>query len=306
MPSSLVQQVGFLQQSDKKASRAHKAKAILAGLAGKYKSAPLQLMLFTVSSKLKMKSAGQFDEVIKMVDDMVALLGKQQVEDEKQKGYCEDELEKAADEEAATKTKLAQVSATIIEQRDEISAAMEEINTLTSEIAELDKSVADATNQRKEEHQMYVETMQMNEVAKGLVEKAKNRMQKFYNPTLYKAPPKKEMSMEEKIISAGTFVQIRRSGSKSAVAPLPPPETFDGPLKKNEKSAGVIGMMDTIIKDMEADSKDAEYEEKTAQKDYAELMADSQASRAADSKALVSAQTTKAEVEAKLMTSKET
>merc|ERR1719321_2243031 len=147
----------------------------------------------------------------------------------------------------------------------------------------------------------------MNEAAMGLVEKAKNRMQKFYNPTLYKAPPKKEMSMEEKIMQAGSFVQIRRSDSESDVAPPPPPpETFDGPVQKNSKSAGVIGMMDQIIKDLGNDMKDAEYEEKTAQKDYAELMADSQANRAADSKALVGAETTKAEVEAKLMTSKET
>merc|ERR1719261_1907956 len=113
----------------------------------------------------------------------------------------------------------------------------------------------------------------------GLVEKAKNRMQKFYNPTLYKAPPKKEMSMEEKM--GGSFVQIRRS--EFDVAPPPPPETFQGGYqKKGEKSAGVIGLMDTIIKDLGNDMKDAEYEEKTAQKDYAELMADSQATRAGD------------------------
>merc|ERR1719160_1950414 len=117
--------------------------------------------------------------------------------------------------------------------------------------------------------------MQMNEAAMGLVEKAKNRMQKFYNPTLYKAPPKKEMSMEEKIISAGSFVQVR-----SHVAPPPPPETFSGGVQKSGKSAGVIGMMDNIIKDLDSDSKDSEYEEKTAQKDYAELMADSPATRA--------------------------
>merc|ERR1719335_62674 len=198
LPSSFMQgQVGFLQRADGKASRVRKAQAILAGAARKYDSASLKLMLYTMNSKLKLKSSGGFDEVIKMVDDMVTLLGKQQVEDEKQKTYCEDELDKAADEEAATKTKLAQVTATIMEQQDEISAAMEEINTLTSEIAELDKAVADATNQRKEEHQMYVETMQMNEVAKGLVEKAKNRMNKFYNPTLYKAPPNTEMRKEE-------------------------------------------------------------------------------------------------------------
>merc|ERR550514_692155 len=44
---------------------------------------------------------------------------------------------------------------------------------------------------------------------------------------------------------------------------------------------------------------------KTAQKDYAELMADSQATRAGDSKALVGKQSTKAEKETELMTAKE-
>merc|ERR1719326_2557134 len=171
-----------------------------------------------MNSKLKLKS-GNFDEVMKMIDEMVTLLGKQQKEDDKQKTWCEDELEKATDEETATKTKLAQVDATISEQSDTIGTLMEDISTLTAGIAELDKAVADATEQRKEEHADYVSMMQMNEAAMGLVEKAKNRMQKFYNPTLYKAPPKKENTMEGKIIEAGTFVQLR-----SDVAPPPPPE----------------------------------------------------------------------------------
>merc|ERR1719316_698782 len=132
----------------------------------------------------------------------------------------------------------------------------------------------------------------MNEAALGLVEKAKNRMQKFYNPTLYKAPPKKEMSMEDKIMQAGSFAQVR-----SDVAPPPAPEMPSGPVKKNEKSAGVIGMMDEIIKDLQTGMKDSEYEEKTAQKDYAELMADSQATRAGDAKALTGKKSAKAETE---------
>jgi len=252
-----------------------------------------------------LKSSGGFDEVMKMIDEMVTLLGKQQVEDDKQKTYCEDELDKSADEESATKTKMTQVVATIGEQSDAISTLMEEINALTAGIAALDKSVAEATEQRKEEHAEYVETMQMNEVAIGLVEKAKNRLQKFYNPTLYKAPPKTEMSMEEKIMQAGSFVQIRRS--RSDVAPPPPPETFEGGVqKKTEKSAGVMSLMDTIVNDLKSDMKDMEYEEKTASKDYAELMADSQAQRAGDTKSLTGKQSSKAEIEGKLQTSKET
>merc|ERR1719364_638552 len=212
------------------------------------------------------------------------------------------EMEKAADEESATKTKLGQVDATLAELTDKIGTLMEEISELTSGIAALDKSVADATEMRKEEHADYVEEMQLNTVAVGLVEKAKNRMQKFYNPTLYKAPPKVEKTMEQKIMEAGTFVQLRRSD----VAPPPAPEMPSGAVKKNEKSAGVIGMMDTIIKDLGDDMKDMEYEEKTAQKDYAELMADSQETRAGDAKALTGKSTTKAETEDALMTAKET
>merc|ERR1719364_482067 len=211
------------------------------------------------------------------------------------------EMEKAADEESATKTKLGQVDATLAELTDKIGTLMEEISELTSGIAALDKSVADATEMRKEEHADYVEEMQLNTVAVGLVEKAKNRMQKFYNPTLYKAPPKVEKTMEEKIMEAGTFVQLRRSD----VAPPPAPEMPSGAVKKNEKSAGVIGMMDTIINDLGSDMKDMEYEEKTAQKDYAELMADSQETRAGDTKALTGKTATKAETEASLMTTKE-
>merc|ERR1719272_1161074 len=152
-----------------------------------------------------MKSAGGFDDVVKMIDDMVVLLGKQQNDDATQKTYCEDEFEKAGDEQAASKTKLAQTDAKLSET---IGTLMEEISALGASIAALDKSVADATEQRKEEHGQYVEQMQMNEAAAGLVEKAKNRMQKFYNPTLYKAAPKTERSMEQKIIEAGTIAQV--------------------------------------------------------------------------------------------------
>merc|ERR1719446_757344 len=145
--------------------------------------------------------------------------------------------------------------------------------------------------------------MQMNEAAMGLVEMAKNRMQKFYNPTLYKAPPKTEATMEEKIITAGTFAQVHMH---MRVAPPPAPEMPSGPVQKSAKSAGVIGMMDTIISDLGSDMKDMEYEEKTAQKDYAELMADSEETRAGDVKALTGKETTKAETEAMLMSAKET
>merc|ERR1719213_699596 len=172
--------------------------------------------------------------------------------------------------------------------------------TLEQDIKDLDKAVAQATEQRKEEHAMFLETQQLSEAALQLLEKAKNRLNKFYNPTLYKAAPKTERTMEGKIIDAGTFAQVQAHRSSADVAPPPPPETFGAYEKKGEKSAGVIGLIDMMVKELESDMKDGEYEEKTAQSDYQKLMSDSEAMRSANVKSITSKTASKVEIEAKL------
>merc|ERR1719454_1160463 len=87
---------------------------------------------------------------------------------------------------------------------DAIADATSTIADLTDSIKALDKDVAVATENRKEEHAEYLETLKLTETAIELLGKAKNRLNKFYNPSVYKAPPKKEMSMEDKILAAGT------------------------------------------------------------------------------------------------------
>merc|ERR1719316_2364883 len=112
--------------------------------------------------------------------------------------------------------------------------------------------------------------------------------------------------MEEKIIKAGTFVQVKSHNSEdSDVAPLEMPEAPGGTYQKSEKSAGVIGLMDMMVKEIATDMKDAEYEEKTSQADYAKLMEESQATRSANSKGIVTKAAAKADMEGKLEASKE-
>merc|ERR1719163_1035211 len=114
---------------------------------------------------------------------------------------------------------------------DGIATLAADVESLEAEIKELDKAVATATAQRKAENAEYTTSATLNEAAAQLLEKAKQRLYKFYNPTLYKAPPKEELTMEGKIYaSAGRdewatteagFVQIR---SHSRVAPPEMPE----------------------------------------------------------------------------------
>merc|ERR1719161_1240594 len=171
-----VEWTGFLQRSVTKASAPKKAQAILESIASKHHSSAMDLMLFTMRSKLKSHGATQkFEEIKKMIDDMVVLLAKQQDEDDKTKEFCREEFDKAEDEEKVAKSKVQSTQASLEEMTDDVATLVEEIKVLQDEIIVTDKSAADATVQRKEDHAAYIGVVQMNEAAIALIEKAKDK-----------------------------------------------------------------------------------------------------------------------------------
>merc|ERR1719420_378913 len=140
---------------------------------------------------------------------------------------------------------ISDLSKAIADAKESIATLAEELEALADGIKALDKQVAEATEQRKEEHADNTETLANDNAAKEIIGIAKNRMNKFYNPKLYKAP--------------AAFAQV---------APPPPPETFGAYAKKSGESGGVIAMMDSLIADVEKELHEMEFEEKDAQKDY--------------------------------------
>merc|ERR1712130_725327 len=165
-----------------------------------------------------------------------------------------------------------------------VETLAKEIKALTEGIDDLDKSVEDATEQRKEENAEYVSTLAANKAAVELLGFAKNRLNKFYNPKLYKAPPKRELSEEDRIAVnmggtapptpapggiAGTGITVLADVSvHSQTAPPPPPEAPGAFKKKSEESNGVIAMLDALVADLDKEMTVAEAEEKDAQEDY--------------------------------------
>merc|ERR1719188_1231307 len=145
------------------------------------------------------KSSGTFDKVLNMVDDMVELLGKEQTDDDDKKAYCEKALDKAEDEKKVLDQSLADLEKAMEDAKETIAKLAEEIKALVAGIKALDKSVAEATETRKAENAEYKETMSADKAAKELIGVAKNRLNKFYNPKMYKAPPKRELSAEDRI-----------------------------------------------------------------------------------------------------------
>merc|ERR1719197_615651 len=229
-----------------------------------------------------------FEKVIKMIDDMVALLGKEQVDDDEKKAYCEAELDKAEDEEKQLNIEIEDLEKALDNAKESVATLAEEIEALVEGIKELDKQVAEATEQRKEEHEDYVSELAANNAAKDIIGIAKNRMQKFYNPKLYKPAPKRELTAEERISVnlGGTMAPTNAPGGIAGtgvaalvqvashthakrdageVAPPPPPETYGAYAKKSEMSGGVMAMMDMLVADLDKEIAEMEFEEKDAQ-----------------------------------------
>merc|ERR1719198_2622464 len=256
-----------------------------------------------------------FEKVIKLIDEMVETLKKEQLDDDAKKEHCASELDSADDKKKTLEKAVADLGTMIADTEESIASLKSDIEALEDGIKALDKSVAEATENRKEEHEDYTELIASDSAAKELLAFAKNRLNKFYNPKLYKAPPKRELTeMDRATLAAGGTLEttpapggIAGTGItvlQSKVAPPPPPETWGAYAKKSEESTGVITMIDLLIKDLDKEMTEAETEEKLAEKDYQEFMTDAAEKRAADSKSLADKEGALADANAALEESK--
>jgi len=247
-----------------------------------------------------------FEKVLKMIDDMVVLLGKEQTDDDDKKATCELTFDKLEDKIKELGAGVSSLEVTIAQEEDLIATLTEEIKALVSSIAALDASVAEATAQRQAENAAFKELMASDQAAKELLGFAKNRLNKFYQPELYIAPPKVELSKEDKLYTTFggelSLVQVsaHQQKSDSDVAPPPPPATAAA-YKKSADSTGVIYMIDTLINDLTKEMTEASTAETEAQADYETTMGESAAKRAQDTKSMADKEAAKADISADLL-----
>merc|ERR1719316_1186149 len=259
-----------------------------------------------------------FDKVIAMIDEMIGILKQEQVDDDGKKEYCEKEFDTTEDKIKESERAISDLEAKIADTEEGIKTLKGEIQALKDGIFALDKQVIQATEQRKQENAEYTDLMASNSAAKELIGFAKNRLNKFYNPKLYKPPPKRELTEEERITMnmggtlaptnppegiAGTGIGLAQQGHKDA--PPPPPEADFSSGPKSEESGGVLAMMDGLVKELDTEMTEAQLEEKDAQEDYEKLMKDSADKRAEDSKAITDKEAAKAELETELQAYKD-
>merc|ERR1712060_748628 len=279
----------------------------------------LELLVLALTGKKSVGAAG-FAKVIKMIDNMVGILGKEQADDNDKKEYCAMQFDVSDDSRKALEHAIAGEEAGAGTAADAIATLTQEIAALTAGIKALDASVVDATAQRKDENAEYKALIASNTAATQVLGFAKNRLNKFYNPKLYKPPPAVELSAEDRIYSnqggvvttaapggiAGTGIALAQVSEhrQRRAAPAAPPATWGAYASKSQENTGVIAMIDLLIADLTKEMTEAETDETDAQTDYKQLMKDSAAKRATDAKALTSKGAAKADMESELQAHK--
>jgi len=255
------------------------------------------------------------DGIIKMIDDLIAVLAKDQADDDAKKEYCTAELDKSDDSKKALDHTIADIETAIADAEETIATLKTEIEALDDGIRALDKEVAESTETRKEEHETFVADLAANTAALDLLKFAQNRLNKLYNPKLYKPPPKRELTEAERITvnNGGTLAPTEAPGGIGGTgitvltqeAPAPPPEVD---LTYNKSSGGnnaITEMMNMLMSDLEKTITEMKANEKDAQEDYETFIADSADKRAEDSKSITDKEGSLAELEGELLANQE-
>jgi len=251
--------------------------------------------------------APSFDKVIKMIDEMITLLGNEQTTDDVKKAYCEKEIDTAEDEKKTLEINIADLGKAIATAEETLATLAEEIAALLKGIKDLDASVKEATETRQEENALYKKTMQEDTAAKDILKMAKNRLAKFYAPKMYQPPAKVERSTmgrisEEMTLAQETpaLIEVHSHVARKA-DPGPPPDTWNAYATKSEEHGGVLAMVDLLIADLDKEMTAMTTDEKESQKEYEEMMQLSADKRAADSKSMEQKTAEKAATEADLL-----
>merc|ERR1719272_2934682 len=234
---------------------------------------------------------------------MVATLKTEQLDDNDKKEYCAAQFDLADDKKKGLERSVSNLEKAIAKAKEAIAALTEELAGLADGIKALDKSVAEATEQRKEENEEYSELMASDGAAKEILGFAKNRLNKFYNPALYKAPPARVLTDEDRATQAAGGTVF--ADASAHVAPPPPPATAAAFSKKSGESGGVIAMIDLMVNDLTKEMTEAKATEKNAQEDYEQAMTDAAEKRSTDSKSIADKAKAKAQTGADLEASTE-
>merc|ERR1719253_2497035 len=221
-----------------------------------------------------------FTRVKKAIDDMVSQLLKEKADEIKHKDFCVDEFNSNELQTEKKERAKSDLTAKIEDLESTIKSLTEAINTLKSEVAEMQVQMKRAGEDREKENKEFQTTVADQRATQKLLTAALNILKGFYAK------------------KAAALVQMQEPAGP------PPPPGFEA-YKKNAAAGGVMGMIQQIINDAKAMEAEVIRSEEDAQKAYEEFVKDTNGSIDAKSKDIVNKQESRATAEGDRVEAKE-
>merc|ERR1712050_805471 len=234
--------------------------------------------LSTLAYQVKLDA---FTRVKKAIDDMIAQLLKEKADEIKHKDFCTDEFNSNQLQTEKKEREKKDLIAKIEDLEMTIKALTEAIETLKSEIAEMQVQLKRAGEDREKQNKEFQSTVADQRETQKLLKAALGVLQDFYAK---KAP-------------AASLAQ-----KQEPVGPPPPPGFEE--YKKNAANGGVMSMIEQIITDAKAMEAEAIRSEEDAQKAYEDFVRETNNSIEAKSRDIVNKSEEKAKAEVDLVEAK--
>jgi len=257
-------------------------------------------------------SADPFAKVKKLIDDMITRLLEEAEEDAKHEGFCDKEMGKSK----ITRNKLTEdidgLEAAIEEGKATIQKLADDTATLTKEVEELVKSMAEATDLRTKEKATNKVTVKDAQAAQKAVAAATAVLKDFYekaatatalmqaktpNPRQWGLKTGVKMGTDEwNALANPNFKGTVDKGHKEDMQTFG--ESYDG--QQDEAKYGILALLEVVQSDFANLEADTTAAEEAAQKAYEDFMAESKKNQAVKEKKIEMNTADKAAAETKL------
>jgi len=213
------------------------------------------LRLASIAAQVRLAKAGHFDKVIKSIDDLIAVLAKEQESDTKKRNECDEQYQDIAQESNKLDWKIKNNKAKIQKLNNLIKDREDDKDQTVKEIGETKKDIKDMTAERKKENGEFVQAKKDDLAAIVLLEKAKEVMSDFYK--------KNSIKVEELVQVDGPLDDQDKA----------PDATFSGKGKRKNQSKGIVSLLTMIIEDLNDEVTNETENEAEAQRSYEKSLA---------------------------------
>jgi len=258
-----LETVSFLQ---KKPTGRAQVLGFLTDKATVLKSAAIATLLVKIRD-----SPSPFAKVKQMIQDLVARLVAEAEDEASQKAWCDEEMASTTADRDDAQLELEGLNALHTEKSALSDQLTDQINTLSQELADLQKALNEETVLREKEHAENILTLEESQAGLEAVSGAIDFLNEFYNPGAFiqkKQAPSNAAEGYERQVSAN-------AGSDGQTVDDKAPAQLES-SSKTDASKSIIGLMEVIKSDFENTLDKTQVDEDAADAAYQTFKSDTE------------------------------